>query len=282
MAAGAARSPGRARPEARDSLCAAAGASRGRRGRLAPRKAGGWGTQGGLTLGRGGSVRAQRHGALVPGSEQRRPNSQISHPRPGCERVFVSRKGVGVPNRTPLSSQPPKEKVRAPLCADPRALQAARSRRPHRGAGSGAPRDPGRTEGPPRLCGAQRSAQHGPRRPPGRPREAERDGQDPAGVELEGASGSPAPAPSPAAQTGQSTGRRGIGTRKDSRGAGEPGVRAPERKEPGEGRCWVEGGVWGDRLAAISGPGQPEEERDSKITFSLRDGRVSARSPEPR
>lgn len=94
----------------------------------------------------------------------------------------------------------------------------------------------------PRLCRAELATQNCAPRPPGRPSEADSGRQDPCGVELEGASGSRAPALSPAAQAGIERRRREIGIRKSSFGAGLTRVPTRERGRNPGGRA-LAGGV---------------------------------------
>lgn len=138
--------------------------------------------------------------------------------------------------------------------------------------------EPGRRV-PPRLCGAQLAAQNGSRRPPGRPREAENDGQDPPGVEFEGASGSPAPAHSPAAQTGM---EHRLQRARDAE-------KQPRRRlagRPASGEEGAGGGVVRGGRGCLSGsagghlwPWAARRGEGQQAHFPLRDGRVSARSP---
>ncbi|KAL2769857.1 uncharacterized protein WCI35_022554, partial [Daubentonia madagascariensis] len=97
----------------------------------------------------------------------------------------------------------PRKATKAFLWVVLSALQAAQSCGPSWGEGTGARRgDPRGDPGSRRLlrCGAR--SPNGRQHPPGCPGKAERGLQDPRGAEFEGASGSLAPARSPAVQTG--------------------------------------------------------------------------------
>lgn len=131
----------------------------------------------------------------------------------------------------------------------------------------------------PRLCRAELATQNCAPRPPGRPNEADNGRQDPCGVELEGASGSRAPALSPAAQTGiESRLQRNRDSEKQLRRRPDAGPDSGERKEP-----WGERVGWRGRLVAASSPRQPDEEKESELIFLGRTrGLQRALLPRPR
>ncbi|XP_055442934.1 translation initiation factor IF-2-like [Bubalus kerabau] len=130
----------------------------------------------------------------------------------------------------------------------------------------------------PRLCRAELATQNGAPRPPGRPSEADNGRQDPCGVELEGASGPRAPALSPAAQTGiERRLQRNRDSEKQHRRRPDAGLDSGERKEP------LGAGVgWRGRLVAASSPRQMKKRKANSFSSERQEGSRAPCFPRPR
>ncbi|XP_070638143.1 translation initiation factor IF-2 [Bos indicus] len=231
-------------------------ASRGSRGSLTPREAGGWENperpDPGERRVRGPRSAPRLRSPRIPEKVRSGPNCGPAGESAPTSREQDWRPGVGGLFRqlSPAAQAGEKVAVRAAeIAPGPRVA--------------------------PRLCRAELATQNGAPRPPGRPSEADNGRQDPCGVELEGASGPRAPALSPAAQTGiERRLQRNRVSEKQHRRRPDAGPDSGERKEPrGEGVGWR------GRLVAASSPRQPDEEKDKRTHFPRRDKRAPARSP---